>query len=295
MPASSSRKSELDDQIDDFLKWLAATKSPQTVRAYGADLRQLSQHVQATSQLSPATLSKYLRQHGGSSVTRARKLSTLRAFTRYLKRVGKLDHDPTEQLEAPIRRKKLPKVISKHQAEDLLDQDPPGKTPLRDRAILELMYSAGLRAAEVVSVKMNALDLGNGLVQVEGKGSKQRVTLFGRTCARAIEKYLQSERETPTSPRPDDALFTNKWGKALTTRTVQNIIKRWAVSSGLPPETSPHTLRHSFATHLLDGGADLKTVQQLLGHESLATTQVYTHISIERLKDTVEKAHPKSR
>lgn len=295
MPASSSKKSELDEQIDAFLKWLSATKSPLTVRAYGADLRQLSQQLQATTQLSPATLSTYLREHGGSSVTRARKLSTLRAFARYLKRVGKLDHDPTEQLEAPIRRKKLPKVISKHQAEDLLDQDPPGKTPLRDRAILELMYSAGLRAAEVVNVKMNVLDLGNGLVQVEGKGSKQRVTLFGRTCARAIEKYLQSERETPMSPRPDDVLFTNKQGKALTTRTVQNIIKRWAVSSGLPPETSPHTLRHSFATHLLDGGADLKTVQQLLGHESLATTQVYTHISIERLKDTVEKAHPKSR
>ena len=304
MPASSSKRSELDEQIDDFLKWLAATKSPQTVRAYGADLRQLSalltnpnepNQTLTSPSLCESNLSKYLRQHGGSSVTRARKLSTLRAFTRFLKRVGKLDHDPTEQLEAPIRRKKLPKVISKHQAEDLLDQDPPGKTPLRDRAILELMYSAGLRAAEVVSVKMNALDLGNGLVQVEGKGSKERVTLFGRTCARAIEKYLQAERETPMSPRPDDTLFTNKQGKALTTRTVQNIIKRWAVSSGLPPETSPHTLRHSFATHLLDGGADLKTVQQLLGHESLATTQVYTHIRIERLKDTVEKAHPKSR
>lgn len=293
MPASSLRKSELDGEIVNFLKWLEATKSPQTVRAYRSDLRQLS--AMNPLHFCESALIKYLREHGGSPITRARKLSTLRAFARYLKRVGKLDHDPTEQLEAPIRRKKLPKVLSKHQAENLLDQDPPGKTPLRDRAILELMYSAGLRAAEVVSVRMNALDLSNGLVQVEGKGSKERVTLFGRICARAIEKYLQAERETPKSPRPDDALFTNRQGKALTTRTVQNIIKRWAVSSGLPPETSPHTLRHSFATHLLDGGADLKTVQQLLGHESLATTQIYTHISIERLKDTVESAHPKSR
>lgn len=285
----------MDELIDQFLDLLRATRSPQTVRAYAADLRQLAALTKGDFQFDERTLTQYLRKFGGSSVTRARKLSTMRAYARFLLKIKRINADPTEELEAPIRRKKLPKVLSKAQAENLLDQDPPGKTPLRDRAILEIMYSAGLRASEVVGIRMNDLDLPNGVVQVEGKGSKQRMTLFGRTCAGAISRYLQGERVQPSSPRPDDAVFTNGQGRGLTSRTVQNIIKRWALSSGLPPETSPHTLRHSFATHLLDGGADLKTVQQLLGHESLATTQVYTHISIERLQDTVRKAHPKSR
>ena len=281
--------------IDQFLDLIRATRSPHTVRAYAADLRQLSSITDGEFQFDEAVLTRYLREFGGSSVTRARKLSCLRSFASFLVRIKRITSDPTEGLEAPIRRKKLPKVLSKVQAGSLLDQDPPGKTPLRDRAILELMYSGGLRASEVVGVRMNAVDLPNGQAQVEGKGSKERVILFGRTCAGVIARYLAEERVTPHSPRPDDPVFTNPQGRGLTSRTVQNIIKRWAVSSGLPPETSPHTLRHSFATHLLDGGADLKTVQQLLGHESLATTQVYTHISIERLQDTVRKSHPKSR
>ena len=137
------------------------------------------------------------------------------------------------------------------------------------------------------------LDLKDRSLQVQGKGSKDRVTLFGQAAEEAIKEYLADERiVSETHPEP---IFTNPKGKRLTTRTVQNIVKRWALRAGLPPETSPHTLRHSFATHLLDGGADLKSVQQLLGHESLATTQVYTHLSIERLKEAVEKAHPRSK
>ncbi len=285
----------MDELIDGFLELIRATRSPQTLRAYASDLKQLGSIAGDSFRFDEAILTKYLRQFGGSSVTRARKLSTMRAFAGYLVKHQKISVDPTEGLEAPIRRKRLPKVLSQRQTEALLDQDPPGKSPLRDRAVLELMYSAGLRASEVVGVRMNLLDLPNGVLQVEGKGSKERLTLFGRTCARAIERYVKEERTASPSPRPDDPLFTNQFGKAISSRTVQNIIKRWAAASGLPPETSPHTLRHSFATHLLDGGADLKTVQQLLGHESLATTQVYTHISIERLKDTVRKAHPRSR
>jgi integrase/recombinase XerC len=163
---------------------------------------------------------------------------------------------------------------------------------LRDRARLELGYGAGLRASELVSVRLTDIDFPGNQVSVIGKGNKERVALFGEACRKALEAYVAKERVAPTS---GDPVFTNDQGKALTSRTVQNVIKRWARAVGLPEDVSPHTLRHSFATHLLDGGADLKTVQQLLGHENLATTQVYTHVSIERLRDAVEKAHPKSK
>ena len=280
----------LDQRIQEFLDHLRARRSENTVRSYGADLAQLSQTLKGEFDLSPEKLRLYLRKHGNGAITRGRKLSALRSFVKYLKLAGHLDHDPTEMLEAPIRRKHLPKALSQLQAGDLLDQPLEGQTPLRDKAILELMYAAGLRAAETVSVNLEDINFREGSIIVKGKGNKQRVTLFGKACAEALQTYIHKERAGKAGP-----LFVNSHGLRLTTRTVQNIVKRWALRAGLPPETSPHTLRHSFATHLLDGGADLKSVQQLLGHESLATTQVYTHLSIERLKDAVQKAHPRSK
>jgi integrase/recombinase XerC len=282
----------LDQWIQEFLDHLRIGRSPATVRSYGSDLSQLSQLTGGNPDLSTATLRRYLRTYAKSTVTRARKLATLRSFVRYLRQAGKLNDDPTEMLEAPIRRRTLPKAMSRHQAEGLLDQEPVGKSPLRDRALLELGYSAGLRASELVGVKLGDIDFDECSVRVFGKGSKERMALFGEQCKEAVVDYIDNERTAPTQ---GDALFTNDNGKAITTRTVQNVIKRWARSAGLPEDVSPHTLRHSFATHLLDGGADLKTVQQLLGHENLATTQVYTHVSIERLREAVEKAHPKSK
>jgi integrase/recombinase XerC len=151
------------------------------------------------------------------------------------------------------------------------------------------MYAAGLRVSELVAVDLPDVDFRNGMIRVLGKGSKERLTLFGRTAGFAIQEYISGERVPPVKGAP---LFTNRKGTRLTTRSVQTIVKNWAKRVGLPPETSPHTLRHSFATHLLDNGADLKAVQQLLGHESLATTQIYTHVSVERLRATVDKAHP---
>ena len=153
------------------------------------------------------------------------------------------------------------------------------------------MYSAGLRVSELVGVNITDIEFAAQSLRVMGKGSKERIALFGRTALTSIHDYMSGERIPPKLGTP---LFTNEKGGRITTRTVQNIVKRWAIQVGLPPETSPHTLRHSFATHLLDGGADLKSVQQLLGHESLATTQIYTHVSVERLKATVDQAHPKS-
>jgi integrase/recombinase XerC len=210
---------------------------------------------------------------------------------KYLRAAEVLQNDPTEILEAPFRRKRLPKALSQGQTTQLLDQATVSKTPLRDRALLELMYSAGLRVSELVGINITDMDLRNQSLRVMGKGSKERIALFGRTATTAVRDYMDAERVPPSKGIP---LFTNDKGGRITTRTVQNVVKRWAIQVGLPPETSPHTLRHSFATHLLDGGADLKSVQQLLGHESLATTQIYTHVSVERLKATVDQAHPKS-
>lgn len=283
---------ELDLAIQRFLDHLAATRSPHTVRSYGSDLAQLSEHLGGRFDLLVESLRGYLRKYGKSPVTRARKLSTLRSFTRYLRSVGMLEGDPTEALDAPYRRRPLPKTLSQHQVEALLDQEPKSKTPLRDRALLELAYAAGLRASELVGVDLADLDFQDLALRVRGKGNKERMALFGETCRAALKDYINGERVTPTDGR---ALFTNASGGRLTSRTCQNVIKRWARNAGLPPDVSPHTLRHSFATHLLDGGADLKTVQQLLGHENLATTQIYTHVSIERLRDAVNKAHPKSK
>ena len=289
--ATSAKVKPLDRHIQGFLESLAAKRSPHTVRSYGSDLQQLSEMLEGRFDLTTSNLRAYLREHGGSSVTRARKLSTLRSFVRHLKRAGVLREDPTEALEAPIRRKKLPKALSMVQTTDLLDQCAESAFPLRDRAMLELMYAAGLRASEVAGTNMQDLDMRELSILIQGKGNKQRISLFGQTCKSALLDYIQGER---TAPKGHDALFTNDRGGRITTRTIQNVVKRWAAQAGLPPETSPHTLRHSFATHLLDRGADLKTVQQLLGHESLATTQIYTHLSIERLHKVVTDAHPKA-
>jgi integrase/recombinase XerC len=282
----------LDFFIQEFLDSMRARRSEHTVRSYGVDLSQLSIYLSGQFELTTEGIRGYLRKYGSSPVTRARKLSAVRSFVKYLKLTERLSIDPTEPLEAPIQRKRLPKALSQLQAGDLLDNGTGGRTPLRDQAMLELMYAAGLRAAETVGVNLHEINFADRSLIVKGKGNKQRVTLFGQACEQALQDYVKGERVHPNS---GDALFTNLDGGRLTTRTVQNVIKRWALRAGLPPEVSPHTLRHSFATHLLDGGADLKSVQQLLGHESLATTQVYTHLSIERLKKTVEDAHPHSK
>lgn len=280
----------LDALIQSFLDNLRSKRSEATVRSYGSDLAQLALHLDGDFNLEPNALRGYLRTYAPNPVTRARKLSSLRTFVKYLRRIGKLTTDPTESLEAPIRRRPLPKALNKSQTQELLDQEDPTETTARDRAILELLYGAGLRVSEAAGANVRDLDLQEGTIRVLGKGNKERIAFFGGVCQKALRDYLAGERVPPAQ---GDPLFTAKSGKRLSTDAVRRMIKKWAASAGLPPDVSPHTLRHSFATHLLDNGADLKTVQQLLGHESLATTQIYTHVSIERLKDAVNKSHPK--
>ncbi len=283
------------EAIEKFLKQFAAGRSAHTVRAYGSDLRQLAQvcdenGVDDARLLSGREIRLFLRQFGASPVTRARKLCAVRAFTRWLVRSGDLEENPSLEISAPAKPKRLPKDLSVEQAAELVSCAY-GPTPFRDQAILELLYGAGLRASEVVGINLEDVDLKSGEVRVRGKGMKDRVALFGDPCASAIRAWLKHERPTTSSP----ALFVNRRGGRLTTRTLQNIVQRRRRLLGLGEPITPHSLRHTFATHLLNGGADLKTVQQLLGHESLATTQVYTHVSIERLKEVVRARHPRSK
>jgi integrase/recombinase XerC len=279
----------LHEHYQAYIDFLSARKSPSTVRAYLSDISQLNEYSSGEFKFETDYLRLFLRKFGGSPTTRARKLSTLRGLAKFLKSRGAIELDATEALEAPYRRKKLPKALNLEQTTALLDQETQSRTPLRDQALLELLYGAGLRAAELVSLNLNQVDFRNRQIRVVGKGNKERIVFFGHSALQALNRFQEEERVA------GQALFTNASGNRITTRTVQNICKRWALSVGLPPDISPHTLRHTFATHMLDNGADLKTIQQLLGHASLATTQIYTHVSIERLQEAVNTAHPKSR
>lgn len=282
----------LDEAIQAFIDQVSARGSLLTAKSYGADLAQLALITDGKFDLSEGVLRKYLREYGITPVTRARKLSCVRSFIKFCRSAGWMDSDPSEGLDAPYRRRDLPKSMSQSQAEGFLEQEPPSKTPLRDRAMLELAYATGMRASEIVGANTSDFDWRNKRLVVRGKGNKERMVMFGDPCQQALQQYLKSERVPDIK---SDALFTNAKGDRLSVRTLHNVVRRWAVAFGLPEDVSPHTLRHSFATHLLDGGADLKSVQQLLGHENLATTQIYTHISIDRLRDSVAKSHPRGR
>ncbi len=296
---SSQGKTPLQEAIREFLRQLSAIRSANTLRAYRADLSQLVQICEARGITRPQDIStdvvrECLRRFGSSPVTRSRKLCALRAFGRFLLAMGLSPKDPTLGLEAPYRRKSLPKDLTPQQVERLITFSL-GKTPLRDQAILELLYGAGLRAGEVVSLNLGSVDLRERLVRVRGKGNKERVVVFGEPCEKALREYLASERSSGASRDPSAPLFVNEKGKRLSQRSIQRIVERRRRALGFSEDVTPHTLRHSFATHLLTGGADLKTVQQLLGHESLATTQIYTHVSVERLREVIARRHPRGR
>lgn len=280
----------LDALIQDYLDTLTVTRSPNTVKSYGTDLAQFALVADGSRDHLSATMRKFMRQYGTTPITRARKLSTLRGFCKFLVALGELDEDPTEAIEAPYQRKQLPKALLETQVEKMLEQDLDTANQLRDRAILELAYGSGLRVSEVESANWDDIDFRDRSIRVRGKGNKDRICLFGKACEQVLKDYRERGYVRPIQ---GDPVFTNQRGGRLSVRSISTIVKKWAMAAGLPPDVSPHTLRHSFATHLLNGGADLKTVQQLLGHESLATTQVYTHVSVERLREVVGKAHPR--
>jgi integrase/recombinase XerD len=230
-----------------------------------------------------------------SPATISRKTACLRSFYRHLRREELIAEDPTASLNPPTKSRKLPQVLSLGEVKALLE-GAKGTDPisLRDRALLEVMYGCGLRASEAIGLEVGDVDLRRGFVRPHGKGSKERIVPLGREAGMAITRYLRSGRPELVGERREGKLFVNFRGGALTRQGLYKIIQRHAKDAGLDGKMSPHTLRHTFATHLLSGGCDLRSVQEMLGHADVATTQLYTHLSRERIKEVYFKAHPRA-
>jgi integrase/recombinase XerD len=222
-------------------------------------------------------------------------VACLRSFYRHLRREDTIEHDPTAELRGPRKTQRLPRVLSRDQVLRLLGQ-PRGTDPsaLRDRALLEVMYACGLRASEVIGLELADVDLEEGLLCARGKGSKERIIPVGREAVAALSAYCRRGRPLLAGNGTATRLFLNRRGAGLTRQGLYKIVQGHARSAGLEQKMSPHTLRHTFATHLLAGGCDLRSLQEMLGHADLATTQVYTHLSAERLKDAYFSAHPRA-
>lgn len=289
-----------------FLQGLLASRgaSKHTLRAYGRDLDEFCLFCEERDLASPGeitarNLRAFLltldeRQLARSTVQR--KLSAVRSFFRQLQREGHIEVNPTTGLRQARGRRPLPKAISTEEIEALLEApDPSTPSGRRDRALLELCYSAGTRAAETVGIDRTDIDFQSEVVRVTGKGRKQRLAPLGSHAMLALRLYLQD----PLRPKPaagvEHAVFLNARGGRLTTRSLGRIVEAAVLTAGLARRATPHTLRHSFATHLLNRGADLRSVQELLGHAHLVTTQIYTHVSIERLREVYERAHPRAK
>ncbi|MFQ5874059.1 MAG: tyrosine recombinase [Dehalococcoidia bacterium] len=259
------------------------------------DRRLLRRYAAWLAKERPVRLGKGLVRHGHEMPSVARKLSVLRSFYRYLVREKVVDANPVYRLSLPKLQKRIPSFLSKQEMGKLVEAPQTSDLlALRDRALLELLYAAGLRVSEIVGLDVNNVDLRSREVRVLGKGSKERVALMGKPALDALERYIRYGREELLNSRWTQPLFLNRYGGRLSVRSVQNIVRRYARGKNVSQTVHPHTIRHSFATHLLDGGADLRVVQALLGHESLSTTQVYTHMTTAEARKTYLKAHPRA-
>lgn len=304
----SGRSNAMDDQIEEFRGYLADERrlSPMTVKSYAEDLTHFARYLEARGVPPDAggTIdARLIRQYLGSlqaegyqRTTIARRLSCLRTFFRFLIRRNRIQADPTLGVQTPRLERRLPKVAGQDFLDALLGAPDPATPPgLRDRAILELLYATGLRGSELVALNVQDVDCRAREIRVIGKGSKERVVIFGRAAQEALAEYLRYGRPSLAHPeRTDPALFLNRFGTRLGVRSLRDILDKYVAQVSADLHLSPHALRHSFATHLLDGGADLRAVQELLGHASLSTTQVYTHVSQQRLQEAFRKAHPRA-
>jgi integrase/recombinase XerD len=304
--AFNKEQFQQDEQlIDYFLEslWAEYGLSQHTLDAYQSDLKMLSKwaasgHAADLIHLDKINLQMYLAHRldkGIKARSTARMLSTLRRFYQFLVRENKLNSDPSALLESPKLGLPLPKTLSEHEVEALLEapdiDDPLG---LRDRAMLELLYATGLRVSELVSLSLYETNLQQGVVRVVGKGDKERLVPMGEEALSWVALYLKNARAELLGYKQSDKLFVTRRGGGMTRQTFWHIIKRHAQCTGINTVLSPHVLRHAFATHLLNHGADLRVVQMLLGHSDLSTTQIYTHVAKERLKEIHAKHHPRA-
>ncbi|NDC62493.1 MAG: tyrosine recombinase [Planctomycetia bacterium] len=296
--------------IDRFLRFMVAERgaSALTVKSYREDLLQLEEFLLSAGCRRPAdATSVILRRFAGglhsagyAPSTVARKLASMRSFYAFGQREGWVRANPARPIRSPKRSRRLPKFLTGEEISRLLAAPKPGAPGgLRDRAILELMYSAGLRVQELVNLDDADLDQRGGTIRVRGKGRRERLGIVGSHARKALGDWLAVRSAAPagrtaaaTRSRP---LFTNRFGGRLSVRGVARLLEKHLATAGLARRASPHTLRHSFATHLLDAGADIRSVQELLGHKSLVTTQIYTHVTTTRLLDAFDKAHPRAR
>jgi integrase/recombinase XerC len=296
----------LPELVEDYLRELAAARgaSPHTLRAYRGDLRELVRFLETRGIEDPRavdarTLRAFLAEldrRGLAPGSRARRLSAVRSFFAQLLKHGRIAAHPALGLRPARSARGLPRALELSEVERLLAAPQSDTTSgRRDRALLECMYSAGTRAAETIGLDRSDLDLARGVARVRGKGKRERLAPLGSHAVRALQEYLADPGRPRPLPSAASAVFLNRRGGRLTTRSLGRLLERACLEAGLTRSASPHSLRHSFATHLLDRGADLRAVQELLGHAHLVTTQIYTHVSIERLRQVYEQAHPRAR
>ncbi len=292
--------------LADFLRYLSVERnaSALTVKSYREDLRQAADFFRSQGVAEPERITTrlvraylaWLHEQGYAKTTTARRLAAIRSFFRYLHRNGQVRENPAETLRGPRQERKLPNFLTEADLIALLET-PSSSTPLglRDRAILEALYSAGLRVSELVGLNLADVDLDAGVATIRGKGKRERLALLGRQALKALKAWLEErERLLATLQRQSEAVFLNLRGTRLTVRSVGRLVRKYLLQAGLNVRATPHTLRHSFATHLLDRGADIRSVQELLGHRNLSTTQVYTHLTTSRLHDSYRRAHPRA-
>jgi integrase/recombinase XerD len=298
----------VEDQLKDFIHYLIVERNlaHNTIVSYERDLKKYIHYLQNVEQLSSLNdvsrlhimqFLKFLKENGCSPKTIARHIASIRSFHQFLLRDKATDHDPSVHIETPQLERTLPKVLTMQEVEALLEA-PKTNTPfgIRDKAMLELLYATGIRVSELIQLNLSDVHLTMGFIRCFGKGSKERIVPIGRMATEALKTYIELARPELLKRKKTatDALFLNHHGERLTRQGCWKILKKLAREANIQKELTPHTLRHSFATHLLENGADLRAVQEMLGHADISTTQIYTHVTKTRLKDVYKQYHPRA-
>jgi len=296
----------LQDQLKDFIHFLVVEKglASNTVVSYERDLKSYLLYVSKVEEISSLDavsrstiiqFLKFLTENGKSSKTIARHIASIRSFHQFLLREKVTTQDPTVHIDRPKQEQKLPQVMSVEEVQALLDSPDTSKVfGMRDKAMLELLYATGMRVSELISLNVSDVHLTMGFVRCVGKGNKERIIPLGTMAQNAITTYIEESRSQLLKKKTTDALFVNLYGNRLTRQGFWKILKKLTKEAGIEKELTPHTLRHSFATHLLENGADLRAVQEMLGHADISTTQIYTHVTKTRMKDVYSMFHPRA-
>ena len=293
--------------LQSFIHYLSVERglAANTLESYERDITKYIEHLHKLQVREIGLTNKshitgfigVLKKAGKAPATVSRSMVSIRAFYQFLARERLIDKDPSVNMETPKLEKRLPKVMSMHEVELLLDA-PRSSTPngMRDKAMLEVLYATGIRVSELISLGVGDIHLGLGYVRCIGKGSKERIIPLGRIAAQTLDQYIRTDRPRLLKPeRAEEALFVSHLGSRMTRQGFWKIIKKYGLLAGIMKEITPHTLRHSFATHLLENGADLRAVQEMLGHADISTTQIYTHVTNKRMKEVYNRTHPRAK